>query len=115
MSGVNAMEKEDGDITGKVRHFGEIDIFKIGTSEVKFLGRDSGSNEVITIQKVVVKDKENGINNISNNSNSDEKEDTYKELPKAGTTTNNSAAIGILMVLAGMVITFGCKFKKVLK
>ncbi|WP_142315720.1 LPXTG cell wall anchor domain-containing protein, partial [Bacillus wiedmannii] len=33
----------------------------------------------------------------------------------AGTTTNNSAAIGILMVLAGMVITFGWKFKKVLK
>nr|WP_257470974.1 LPXTG cell wall anchor domain-containing protein [Bacillus tropicus] len=44
-----------------------------------------------------------------------EKEDTYKELPKAGATTNNSAAIGILMVLAGIVITFSCKFKKVLK
>ncbi|MGX5529002.1 M60 family metallopeptidase [Bacillus toyonensis] len=115
ISGVNAIEKEDSDITDKVRHFGEIDIFKTGTSEVKLLGRDSGSNEVITIQKVVVKDKKNGINNISNNSNSDEKEDTYKELPKAGTSTNNSAAIGILMVLVGMIITFGCKFKKVLK
>ncbi|MET3297833.1 UNVERIFIED_ORG: LPXTG-motif cell wall-anchored protein [Bacillus proteolyticus] len=141
MSGVKAIDKEDGDITDKVIQFGEVDTSKTGTYEVKFLVRDSGGNEVTTIQKVVVKDKDNGNNNtnngngadngstgtnnsngsdtgnsnISNNSTSDKKEDTYKELPKTGASTNNSAALGILMVLAGMVITFGRKFKKVLK
>nr|WP_255262858.1 LPXTG cell wall anchor domain-containing protein [Bacillus wiedmannii] len=35
--------------------------------------------------------------------------------PKTGTSTNNSAAMGILMVFAGMVLTFGRKFRKVLK
>ena len=58
-------------------------------------------NEVNTIQKVLVKDKEtskaNGLankankSNISNNSNSDKKEYTYKELPKTGVSTTNSA------------------------
>ncbi|MBJ8190383.1 DUF5011 domain-containing protein [Bacillus cereus] len=160
MSGVKAIDKEDGDITDKVIQFGEVDTSKTGTYEVKFLVRDSGGNEVTTIQKVVVKDKDNGTgsdngsngsgnnndsdngnnntnngnspdngstgtnnsngsdtgnSNISINSTSDKKEDTYKELPKTGASTNNSAALGILMVLAGMVITFGRKFKKVLK
>ncbi|TKI34498.1 LPXTG cell wall anchor domain-containing protein, partial [Bacillus mycoides] len=141
MSGVKAIDKEDGDITDKVIQFGEVDTSKTGTYEVKFLVRDSGGNEVTTIQKVVVKDKDNvnnntnngtganngstgtnnsngsdtGNSNISINSTSDKKEDTYKELPKTGASTNNSAALGILMVLAGMVITFGRKFKKVLK
>ncbi|PFF88546.1 S-layer protein [Bacillus cereus] len=147
MSGVKAIDKEDGDITDKVIQFGEVDTSKTGTYEVKFLVRDSSGNEVTTIQKVVVKDKDNGNgsdngnnntnngtgadngstgtnnsngsdtgnSNISINSTSDKKEDTYKELPKTGASTNNSAALGILMVLAGMVITFGRKFKKVLK
>ncbi|HDR3493844.1 TPA: DUF5011 domain-containing protein [Bacillus wiedmannii] len=166
MSGVKAIDKEDGDITDKVLQFAEVDTSKTGTYEVKFLVRDSGGNEVTTIQKVVVKDKDNGTgsdngsngsgnnndsdngnnnnnnnnntnngnspdngstgtnnsngsdtgnSNISINSTSDKKEDTYKELPKTGASTNNSAALGILMVLAGMVITFGRKFKKVLK
>ena len=175
MSGVKAIDKEDGDITDKVIHFGEVDTSKTGTYEVKFLVRDSGGNEVTTIQKVAVKDKDNGNgfdngnngsgnnndsdnnstnngnssdngnnntnnntnngnshdngstgtnnstgsdtgnSNISNNSTSDKKEDTYKELPKTGASTNNSAAMGILMVLAGMVLTFGRKFRRVLK
>ncbi|PHE55837.1 S-layer protein, partial [Bacillus toyonensis] len=126
MSRIKAIDKEDGAITDKVIHFGEVDTSKTGTYEVKFLVRDSGGNEVTTIQKVVVKDKDNGNgnngsgngngnSNISNNSTSDKKEDTYKELPKTGTSTNNSAAMGILMVFAGMVLTFGRKFRKVLK
>ncbi|HDR7540528.1 TPA: DUF5011 domain-containing protein, partial [Bacillus toyonensis] len=171
MSGVKAIDKEDGDLTKKVVHFGEVDTSKAGTYEVKFLVRDSGGNEAIMTQKVVVKDKDNGNgsdnannglgnnndsdngnnntnngngsdnnntnngnsldngsngtnnsnstdtdnNNISNISTSDKKEDTYKELPKTGTSTNNSAAMGILMVLAGMVLTIGRKFRKVLK
>ncbi|MEH7594275.1 immunoglobulin-like domain-containing protein [Bacillus toyonensis] len=171
MSGVKAIDKEDGDLTKKVVHFGEVDTSKAGTYEVKFLVRDSGGNEAIVTQKVVVKDKDNGNgsdnannglgnnndsdngnnntnngngsdnnntnngnsldngsngtnnsnstdtdnNNISNISTSDKKEDTYKELPKTGTSTNNSAAMGILMVLAGMVLTIGRKFRKVLK
>ncbi|WP_252197028.1 M60 family metallopeptidase [Bacillus toyonensis] len=137
MSRIKAIDKEDGAITDKVIHFGEVDTSKTGTYKVKFLVRDSGGNEVTTIQKVVVKDKDNGNgnngsgnnndsdnnntnngngnSNISNNSTSDKKEDTYKELPKTGTSTNNSAAMGILMVFAGMVLTFGRKFRKVLK
>ncbi|MEH7051408.1 M60 family metallopeptidase [Bacillus pseudomycoides] len=147
MSGVKAIDKEDGDITDKIIHFGEVDTSKTGTYEVKFLVRDSGGNEATMTQKVVVKDKDNdnssdngntgsgnnidsdndstGTNNsngsdtdnsnISNNSTSDKKEDIYKELPKTGASTNNSAAMGILMVLAGMVLTFGRKFRKVLK
>ncbi|HDR7389987.1 TPA: DUF5011 domain-containing protein [Bacillus toyonensis] len=137
MSRIKAIDKEDGAITDKVIHFGEVDTSKTGTYEVKFLVRDSGGNEVTTIQKVVVKDKDNGNgnngsgnnndsdnnntnngngnSNISSNSTSDKKEDTYKELPKTGTSTNNSAAMGILMVFAGMVLTFGRKFRKVLK
>nr|WP_312860855.1 immunoglobulin-like domain-containing protein [Bacillus paramycoides] len=58
---------------------------------------------------------DNGNSNNSNNSTSDKKEDTYKQLPKTGASTNNSTALGVLIVLAGMVITFGRKFKRALK
>ncbi|WP_017150232.1 immunoglobulin-like domain-containing protein [Bacillus bingmayongensis] len=186
MSGVKAIDKEDGDITDKVIHFGEVDTSKVGTYEVKFLVRDSDGNESTMTQKVVVKDKDNGNgsdngnnntnngngsdngnnntnngsgsdngnnntnngsgsdngnnntnngsgsdngnnntnngngsdngnSNSSNNSTSDKKEDTYKQLPKTGASSNNSTALGVLMVLTGMVITFGRKFKKALK
>ncbi|MDR4173897.1 immunoglobulin-like domain-containing protein [Bacillus nitratireducens] len=150
MAGVAAIDKEDGDITDKVIHFGEVDTSKAGTYEVKFLVRDSDGNESTMTQKVVVKDKDNGNgsdnenngnnntnngngsdnsnnntnngneanngnSNNSNNSTSDKKEDTYKQLPKTGASSNNSTAVGVLMVLAGMVITFGRKFKKALK
>ncbi|PQZ52341.1 cell wall anchor protein [Bacillus sp. MYb209] len=160
MSGVKAIDKEDGDITDKVIHFGEVDTSKAGTYEMKFLVRDSDGNEATMTQKVVVKDKDNGngsdnsnnntnnsngsdnSNNNTNNSNSPDnsnnntnngngpdngnsnssnnstsykKEDIYKQLPKTGASSNNSTAVGVLMILAGMVITFGRKFKKALK
>ncbi|MBJ7961248.1 M4 family metallopeptidase [Bacillus cereus group sp. N28] len=149
MAGVSATDKEGGDLTSKVTHEGTVDISKAGTYEVIYSVKDFAGNEVTTIQKVVVKDKDNGngsdngnngsdnnngnnpdkgstgTNNsnasdtgnskISNNSTSDKKEDTYKELPKTGASTNNSAAMGLLMVLAGMALSFGRKFRKVLK
>ncbi|AHZ52037.1 thermolysin [Bacillus thuringiensis serovar kurstaki str. YBT-1520] len=93
--------------------------------EIIYSVRDSVGNEVNTIQKVLVKDKEtskpNGLanktnnNNISNNSNTDKKEYTYKELPKTGVSTTNSAAIGILMIIAGTVLTLIRKFRKIQK
>ena len=75
MSGVKAIDKEDGDITDKVIQFAEVDTSKTGTYEVKFLVRDSGGNEVTTIQKVVVKDKDNGTgsDNGSNGSGTNQK------------------------------------------
>ncbi|WP_321970006.1 immunoglobulin-like domain-containing protein [Bacillus mycoides] len=149
MAGVSATDKEGGVLTSKVTHEGTVDISKAGTYEVIYSVKDLAGNEVTTIQKVVVKDKDNGngsdngnngsdnnngnnpdkgstgTNNsnasdtgkskISNNSTSDKKEDTYKELPKTGASTNNSAAMGLLMVLAGMALSFGRKFRKVLK
>ncbi|MED1568469.1 M4 family metallopeptidase [Bacillus paramycoides] len=147
MAGVSATDKEGGDLTSKVTHEGTVDTSKAGTYEVIYSVKDSAGNEVTTIQKVVVKDKDNGNgsdngnnglgnnngsdngstgtnnsnvsdtgnSNISNNSTTDKKEDTYKELPKTGASTNNSAAMGVLMVLAGMVLSFGRKFRKVLK
>ncbi|MDD1369450.1 LPXTG cell wall anchor domain-containing protein, partial [Bacillus sp. MHSD17] len=78
--------------------------------------------EVHTIQKVIVKDKDtskaksitnNG--NIPNNSNSDKKETTYKELPNTGTSTTNSATMGLWMVIAGTVLTLVRKFRKIQK
>jgi LPXTG-motif cell wall-anchored protein len=147
MAGVSATDKEGGDLTSKVTHEGTVDTSKAGTYEVIYSVKDSAGNKVTTIQKVVVKDKDNGNgsnnrnngsdndngsdngstgtnnsnasdtgnSNISNNSTTDKKEDTYKELPKTGASTNNSAAMGVLMVLAGMVLSFGRKFRKVLK
>ncbi|MGG0454655.1 immunoglobulin-like domain-containing protein [Bacillus mycoides] len=131
LSGVKAIDKEDGDITDKVIHMGEVDTSKAGNFEVKFLVRDSSGNEVTTTQKVIIKDKDtgngsdnnnntntgNGSDNSNNNTNStlDNKKDTIKELPKTGASSNNGTALGILTILAGMLITFGRKFKKAIK
>ncbi|MCU4992662.1 DUF5011 domain-containing protein, partial [Bacillus cereus] len=72
LSGVKAIDKEDGDITDKVIHMGEVDTSKAGNFEVKFLVRDARGNEVTATQKVTVKDTdtENGSDNSNNNSNS---------------------------------------------
>ncbi|MGG0722746.1 immunoglobulin-like domain-containing protein [Bacillus mycoides] len=146
LSGVKAIDKEDGDITSKVIHMGEVDTSKAGNFEVKFLVRDSSGNEVTATQKVIVKDigTENGSDNSNNNTNTgnvsdnsnnnntntgngsdisnnntsstlDNKKDTIKELPKTGASSNNGTAVGILAILAGMLITFGRKFKRALK
>ncbi|WP_436866458.1 M4 family metallopeptidase [Bacillus fungorum] len=122
MVGVSATDKEDGDLTSKVAYEGTIDTSKTGTFEIIYSVRDSVGNEVHTIQKVFVKDKDiekaNGLannTNISNNSNSDKKEFTYKELPNTGVSTTNSAAMGIWMVIAGTVLTLVRKFRKIQK
>ena len=141
LSGVKAIDKEDGDITDKVIHLGEVDTSRAGNFEVKFLVRDASGNEVTATQKVTVKDTdtENGSDNSNNNTNSgegpdnsntttgnisdnnntssnlDNKKDTIKELPKTGASSNNGTAVGILAILAGMLITFGRKFKKAIK
>ncbi|PEN33801.1 cell wall anchor protein, partial [Bacillus toyonensis] len=171
LAGVKAIDNEDGDITGKVIHMGEVDTSKAGNFEVKFLVRDASGNEVTATQKVIVKDKDtedgsdndnnntnsgnssdndnnntnsgngsdnnnnntnsgNGSDNNNNNTNSgnssdnsnnnttstlDNKKDTIKELPKTGASSNNATAAGILAILAGMLITFGRKFKKATK
>ena len=156
LAGVKAIDNEDGDITDKVIHMGEVDTSKAGNFEVKFLVRDASGNEVTAIQKVIVKYKDtedgsdnnnnntnsgNGSDNSNNNTNSgnssdnnnnntnsgnvsdnnttsstlENKKDTIKELPKTGASSNNATAAGILAILAGMVITFGRKFKKVIK
>ncbi|QUG87009.1 Cna B-type domain-containing protein [Bacillus nitratireducens] len=44
-----------------------------------------------------------------------ENDKTSVWLPKTGASANNSAAMGVLMVLAGMVLTFGRKLRKLLK
>ena len=173
LASVKATDNEDGDITDKVIHMGEVDTSKAGNFEVKFLVRDASGNEVTATQKVIVKDKDtedgsdndnnntnsgnvsdnnntnsgNGSDNSNNNTNSgnssdnnnnntnsgnvsdnnntssnnntistlENKKDTIKELPKTGASSNNATAAGILAILAGMLITFGRKFKKVIK
>ncbi|PEU85515.1 peptidase M4 [Bacillus cereus] len=119
MVGVLATDKEDGDVTSNVTYEGTVDISKSGTFEIIYSVKDSVGNEVHTMQKVLVKDKNiskaNGLtnnNNIPNNSNSDKKESTYKELPNTGASTTNSATMGIWMVIAGTVLTFVRKFRK---
>ncbi|MGE7864298.1 M4 family metallopeptidase [Bacillus mobilis] len=119
MVGVLATDKEDGDVTSNVTYEGTVDTSKAGTFEIKYSVKDSVGNEVHTMQKVLVKDKDiskaNGLtnnNNIPNNSNSDKKESTYKELPNTGASTTNSATMGIWMVIAGTVLTFVRKFRK---
>ncbi|PHG42080.1 DUF5011 domain-containing protein, partial [Bacillus toyonensis] len=74
LSGVKAIDKEDGDITDKVIHLGEVDTSRAGNFEVKFLVRDASGNEVTATQKVTVKDTdtENGSDNSNNNTNSGE-------------------------------------------
>ncbi|HFJ9451320.1 TPA: M4 family metallopeptidase [Bacillus tropicus] len=125
MVGVSAIDKEDGDLTSKVAYEGTIDTSKPGTLEIIYSVRDSAGNEVKTIQKIFVKDKDtskdNGLvnntnnSNMQNNSNSDKKESTDRELPHTGASTTNSAAMGIWLVIAGTVLTFVRKFRKIQK
>ncbi|HDR7518220.1 M4 family metallopeptidase [Bacillus mobilis] len=119
MVGVLATDKEDGDLTSKIAYEGTVDTSKAGTFEIIFSVKDSVGNEVHTMQKVLVKDKDiskaNGLtnnNNIPNNSNSD---NTYKELPNTGASTTNSATMGIWMVIAGTVLALVRKFRKIQK
>ncbi|MGM2816126.1 M4 family metallopeptidase [Bacillus cereus group sp. Bce001] len=122
MVGVSATDKEDGDLTSKVMYEGTVDTSRTGTFEIKYSVRDSVGNEVHTIQKVFVKDKDtgkaNGLannSNIPNNSNSDKDESTYKELPNTGASTTNSTTMGLWMVIVGTVLTLARKFRKVQK
>ena len=122
MVGVLATDKEDGDVTSNVTYEGTVDTSKAGTFEIIYSVKDSVGNEVHTMQKVLVKDKDiskaNGLtnnNSIPNNSNSDKKESTYKELPNTGASTTNSATMGIWMVIAGTVLTLVRKFRKIQK
>ncbi|MED0876687.1 M4 family metallopeptidase [Bacillus mobilis] len=122
MVGVLATDKEDGDVTSNVTYEGTVDTSKAGTFEIIYSVKDSVGNEVHTMQKVLVKDKDiskaNGLtnnNSIPNNSNSAKKESTYKALPNTGASTTNSATIGIWMVIAGTVLTFVRKFRKIQK
>lgn len=94
MVGVSATDKEDGDLTSKVVYKDIGDTTKVGTFEIIYSVTDSIGNKVHAIQKVLVKDTDaskakgstNNSNNgnIQNNSNSDKKESTYKELPNTG-------------------------------
>ncbi|AYF06643.1 MULTISPECIES: M4 family metallopeptidase [Bacillus] len=120
MVGVLATDKEDGDVTSNVTYEGTVDISKAGTFEIIYSVKDSVGNEVHTMQKVLVKDKNiskaNGLtnnNNIPNNSNSDKKESIYKELPNTGASTTNSATMGIWMIIVGTVLTLVRKFRKI--
>ncbi|KZD27377.1 M4 family metallopeptidase [Bacillus cereus] len=125
MIGVSATDKEGGDLTSKVVYEGTVDTSKSGTFEIIYSVRDSIGNEVNTIQKVFVKDKDtgkaNGLanntnkSNISNNNNFEKKDSIYKELPNTGASTTNSAAMGIWMVITGTVLTLIRKFRKVQK
>ncbi|RXG08882.1 DUF5011 domain-containing protein [Bacillus cereus] len=120
MAGVSVTDKEDGDLTSKVAYEGTIDTSKSGTFEIIYSVRDSVGNEVHTIQKVFVKDKDTrkandlaNNSNIPNNSNSDKNESTYKELPNTGGSTTNSTTMGLWMVFAGIVFTLVRKFRKI--
>ncbi|EEL82016.1 Bacillolysin / Insecticidal delta-endotoxin protein [Bacillus cereus AH1271] len=120
MVGVLATDKEDGDVTSNITYEGTVDISKAGTFEIIYSVKDSVGNEVHTMQKVLVKDKNiskaNGLtnnNNIPNNSNSDKKESIYKELPNTGASTTNSATMGIWMIIVGTVLTLVRKFRKI--
>ncbi|SEB22547.1 Ig-like domain (group 3) [Bacillus nitratireducens] len=110
MKDVSATDKEDGDLTDKVTVDGKVDTSKAGTYEVKFLVRDSGGNEAIMTQKVVVKDtdngngsdngnngsgnnngSDNGNNNTNNGNGSDNNNTNNGNSPDNGSTvTNNS-------------------------
>ncbi|MEH7811512.1 M4 family metallopeptidase, partial [Bacillus toyonensis] len=81
MTEVLAIDKEDGDLTSKVKVDGKVDTSKAGTYEIIYSVRDSKGNEVKAIQKVLVKDKDTSkANGLASNSNYDKKEYTYKEL-----------------------------------
>ncbi len=117
------MDKEDGDLTSKVVYEGTVDTSKAGTFGIIYSVTDSVGNKVHAIQKVLVKDTDaskakgstNNSNNgnIQNNSNSDKKESTYKELPNTGGSTTNSTTMGLWMVFAGIVFTLVRKFRKI--
>ncbi len=120
MAGISVTDKEDGDLTSKVAYEGTIDTSKPGTFEIIYSVRDSVGNEVHTIQKVFVKDKDtrkaNDLatnSNIPNNSNSNKNESTYKELPNTGASTTNSTTMGLWMVIVGTVLILARKFRKV--
>ncbi|HFK1425143.1 MULTISPECIES: M4 family metallopeptidase [Bacillus cereus group] len=123
MVGVSATDKEDGDLTSKVVYKDIGDTTKVGTFEIIYSVTDSVGNKVHAIQKVLVKDTDaskakgstNNSNNgnIQNNSNSDKKESTYKELPNTGGSTTNSTTMGLWMVFAGIVFTLVRKFRKI--
>lgn len=92
LSGVKAIDKEDGDITDKVIHMGEVDTSKAGNFEVKFLVRDASGNEVTATQKVIVKDKdtENGSDNNNNNTNSGNSSDNSNNNTNSGNVSDNT-------------------------
>ncbi|KPU52647.1 bacillolysin [Bacillus wiedmannii] len=120
MVGVSATHKENGDLTSKVVYEGDIDTSKAGAFEIIYSVTDSVGNEVHTIQKVLVKDKDTskakGLtnnSNIPNSINSDKKESTYKELPNTGASETNSTAMGIWMIIVGTVLTLVRKFRKI--
>ncbi|MDA1560114.1 MULTISPECIES: M4 family metallopeptidase [Bacillus cereus group] len=122
MAGISVTDKEDGDLTSKVAYEGTIDTSKPGTFEIIYSVRDSVGNEVHTIQKVFVKDKDTrkandhaNNSNIPNNSNSNKNEPTYKELPNTGASTTNSTTMGLWMVIVGTVLILARKFRKVQK
>ncbi|WP_341517780.1 M4 family metallopeptidase [Bacillus paramobilis] len=116
MVSVSATDKEDGDLNSKVTYEGTVDTSKAGAFEIIYSVKDSVSNEVHTIKKVLVKDKDiSKANGLTNNSNSDKKESTYKELPNTGASTTNSATMGIWMFIAGTVLTLVRKFRKIQK
>ncbi|HFK1788825.1 TPA: M4 family metallopeptidase [Bacillus pacificus] len=122
-AGISVMDKEDGDLTSKVVYEGTVDTSKAGTFGIIYSVTDSVGNKVHAIQKVLVKDTDaskakgstNNSNNgnIQNNSNSDKKESTYKELPNTGGSTTNSTTMGLWMVFAGIVFTLVRKFRKI--
>ena len=92
LAGVKAIDNEDGDITDKVIHMGEVDTSKAGNFEVKFLVRDANGNEVTTTQKVIVKDKdtEDGSDNDNNNTNSGNGSDNNNNNTNSGNGSDNS-------------------------
>ncbi|PHD80549.1 cell wall anchor protein [Bacillus toyonensis] len=92
LAGVKAIDNEDGDITDKVIHMGEVDTSKAGNFEVKFLVRDASGNEVTATQKVIVKDKdtEDGSDNDNNNTNSGNGSDNSNNNTNSGNSSDNS-------------------------
>ncbi|PED94859.1 cell wall anchor protein [Bacillus toyonensis] len=92
LAGVKAIDNEDGDITDKVIHMGEVDTSKAGNFEIKFLVRDASGNEVTATQKVIVKDKdtEDGSDNDNNNTNSGNGSDNSNNNTNSGNSSDNS-------------------------
>ncbi|PDY53156.1 immunoglobulin-like domain-containing protein, partial [Bacillus cereus] len=55
MSGVKAIDKEDGDITSKVTYSGDQGTDKDGTYKIKYVVEDSKGHRVIKLRTVIVK------------------------------------------------------------